>query len=820
MNKLLLISLLLLAIFAVGAVSASEDVSATGDVVSVDDGSDIQADEDDEVDIYIDVDEPQDLYEFEVDNDDTITVELEEDVTGVLTVEIDGSPAKLSCDEYYIYVNYDATSYNQLSLPSDGPGDDDETAFEISLDMLTPGTYNVAVYFTTSDNTYSESFNIKLIGETPVEDEAFFDVDDSPFPIGEENAITLTIMPDVEGTLTVKINGTQAKLSRDDDCVVVSMDTGETSLILPESINEEDYYIILDNLGPGTYNVTVSFITDVRTYSESFEITLVNGVIIEAENGTFTIGDDDAIGIIIPPNVSGALTVIINGTQVGLTMDDDEATVLVLKNGVQTSISLPLQDDVGDLAEYFISLDKLDPNKTYKVTVTFTTQNNVYSESFTITLVKGEEPPEYEAEMYVEDSYLFNRTGNRINITASREVIDTLTITINDVEYTINKTADDAGYIDISNLPIGEYTVILTFDGMPVEDYFEVVAIYWPATMVYASSNYIAASLPVNASGNLTVIIDGNVVGSVAVENGFAQIPIPVLSVGTYDVTIQYPGEEKDVDEMEAEINVIPKITYPSQMTVGEDKYLIIEVGDNQGILTVKADYDDYYVIRFNGIAKVPLKNLPCGEVTIEISYSDDNNNRFEDEFEIDVKELPIKFVAKNVKMVYTGKGVFKVQVYDVDGKPAADNSIDYIKIGSKTYRYVDTDKNGVAKLKISKTFAPGKYKITVKFEDAAAKYSLNIKHLLKLKAVKVKKSAKKLVIKATLGKVNGKYLKGKKITFKFNGKKFTAKTNKKGVAKVTIKQDVLKKLKVGKKVKYQATYLKDTVKKSVKVKK
>jgi len=73
--------------------------------------------------------------------------------------------------------------------------------------------------------------------------------------------------------------------------------------------------------------------------------------------------------------------------------------------------------------------------------------------------------------------------------------------------------------------------------------------------------------------------------------------------------------------------------------------------------------------------------------------------------------------------------------------------------------------------------------------------------------------------LKATL-KQGKKALKYKKVTFKFNGKKYKAKTNKKGVAKVTIKKSVLKKLKVGKTVKYQATYLKDTVKKSSVVKK
>lgn len=57
-----------------------------------------------------------------------------------------------------------------------------------------------------------------------------------------------------------------------------------------------------------------------------------------------------------------------------------------------------------------------------------------------------------------------------------------------------------------------------------------------------------------------------------------------------------------------------------------------------------------------------------------------------------------------------------------------------------------------------------------------------------------------------------------KTVTFKFNGKTYKAKTDKKGVAKVTIKNTSYKKLKVGKKITYQATYMKDTVKKTVKV--
>ena len=62
--------------------------------------------------------------------------------------------------------------------------------------------------------------------------------------------------------------------------------------------------------------------------------------------------------------------------------------------------------------------------------------------------------------------------------------------------------------------------------------------------------------------------------------------------------------------------------------------------------------------------------------------------------------------------------------------------------------------------------------------------------------------------------------MKGKKVTLKFNKKTFKVKTNKKGVATFTIKNSIYKKLKVGKKYTYQVTYLKDTVKKSIKFKK
>ncbi|MDO5861123.1 hypothetical protein, partial [Methanobrevibacter sp.] len=64
-----------------------------------------------------------------------------------------------------------------------------------------------------------------------------------------------------------------------------------------------------------------------------------------------------------------------------------------------------------------------------------------------------------------------------------------------------------------------------------------------------------------------------------------------------------------------------------------------------------------------------------------------------------------------------------------------------------------------------------------------------------------------------------GKLVKDKTVTFKFNGKTYKVKTNSKGIAQKTLNKNVIKKLKKGKTYTVKVTYLKDTVKSSVKVK-
>ena len=169
----------------------------------------------------------------------------------------------------------------------------------------------------------------------------------------------------------------------------------------------------------------------------------------------------------------------------------------------------------------------------------------------------------------------------------------------------------------------------------------------------------------------------------------------------------------------------------------------------------------------------------------------------------------------KNITVDYGSGSYFTVQVVTADGHSVGAGAKVKFTINKKT-KTVTTDKNGIAKIKI--TDIPKKYTITTKYKGKTYKNTVTVKQVLKASKVTVKKTAKKFTLKATL-KINGKLVKGKVIKFKLNGKTYKVKTNKKGIAQKTLTKKVINKLKKGKTYTVKVTYLKDTIKTTVKVK-
>jgi len=335
--------------------------------------------------------------------------------------------------------------------------------------------------------------------------------------------------------------------------------------------------------------------------------------------------------------------------------------------------------------------------------------------------------------------------------------------------------------------------------------------------------------------GNVSLSIDGRKYYEKEVKSSDLRIYIKDLNLpsiikvgGSHDVKLSYlKNGESTPNTIENSVffKFTPTYQYIDEMSVGETGIIIMKTfSDLSGEMSLY--YYDLSIsdivgligsVKFtNGVATLIFNNIYEEATHDLLLIADFNGVKVPYSICMKVKtntkgyksSISAKTIAygSKVTVTLTGPKITGATKIFVDGK----------KVKSKSF---------YAKYKYSiANLAVGTHYITVLNKNNAGHfyyktYKVTVQLVkLSLKKVKVKKSAKKLVLSATL-KINKKVAKSKKLTFKFNGKTYKAKTNAKGIAKVTIKKSVLKKLKVGKKVKYQVSYIGKTVKKTVKVK-
>lgn len=494
--------------------------------------------------------------------------------------------------------------------------------------------------------------------------------------------------------------------------------------------------------------------------------------------------------------------------------------------------SIPLVD-----GKAFFNPEELDFGS-YNIVIRYESENDDYNVSER-TRSYVNTPPVNITDVYVGENATIN-----MNL---RNATGIITVILNNKEYA-NVTIQD-GKINMS-IPYQDlvssydyyYTVSFVYHGNDIDPsafdygggpilylkYIKSYPVYIPNTIVNGEPAYASVELPSNSEGYAVLKIDGDNIHSIY-NMTFSNVeeialPIPVLPAGTYWIDLTYYNAPYDKKSGEGHYVTVLKpeptlnIIAPTDTNV---PVLIFNLSkDVTGGIIVNIAGKNYGMYLVNGSANITLPGLDNGDYNVSLTYfGDDYYNEFVKivNVTIDADQYDPKVVADDLTMVYTAGTTYKTTVWGANGKLASNVEVTFL-INGKIFKTVKTNANGVASIKL--TQVPGTYKITSKALEKTVTKKLTVKHLITLKKVTVKRSAKKLVLKATLSKVNGKYLKNKKITFKFKGKKYTAKTNNKGIAKVTIKSSVLKKLKAGKKVTYTATYLKDIAKKTVKVKK
>lgn len=421
-------------------------------------------------------------------------------------------------------------------------------------------------------------------------------------------------------------------------------------------------------------------------------------------------------------------------------------------------------------------------------------------------------------------------------------------------EYDYRCSEGEIAYgVDVRNLKPGNHEIIITCSGD--KKYSSTSINETIISFTHIDHDYeekvVSLCLPDDAKGNLTLEIkymgesDYTLFKAVPIKNGSAQIKLPP---GEYYAKVYYSGDDYLVEEIKLE-EFVDALSYSSD-SIGygqSTKYTLIydlnatlvfclgnDAGARLPVAWFDLSYNDVITVNQTLIDDILTHNM--AKAVMNHNYATEgfwdlkiypivctDIGTFETFYSLDVYFSGNVAGAENINMQYCTSRYLNLKVYDYNGEPVGENHVVTIEIDGDDY-YDDfeakTNKDGEIRFMIPKNMPPGNYAMTIKHSNSWVTKQLTITHILSFKAVKVKKSAKKIVLTAKLKKVNGKYLKGVNVKFKFNGMVFNAKTNNKGVAKVTVKSKYLKKLKVGKKVNYQATYLKDTVKRTAKVKK
>ena len=252
-----------------------------------------------------------------------------------------------------------------------------------------------------------------------------------------------------------------------------------------------------------------------------------------------------------------------------------------------------------------------------------------------------------------------------------------------------------------------------------------------------------------------------------------------------------------------------------------EDDAVIVELASGAtGVVVVNVDGVNYFADVINSTASVKPLGLVNGQYVAFVQYLGDKQYSAQSTVaSINITQSPVYKITQNrdINAVYSGSAIYKVQATS-DGKIAAGENV-LITFNGKNIN-VKTDANGYATLNINTNLKLGTYTVKANYNGVVVTNKVKINQVIKASDKKVKKSSKQTKVKISLIKVDGKYLKSKTLNVKFNGKTYKVKTNSKGVGIWKVKKSMLKKLKVGKKVKYTVTYGKATLTKKLTIKK
>ena len=526
---------------------------------------------------------------------------------------------------------------------------------------LAAGTYDFTAAWAGNDNYNavgdSGKFSVAKV-------DSIIDVAVSDIKVGEDAVISVKLLSDATGSVTVTVNG---------------KDYTETVVNGVANVKVAD-------LKAGTYDVAVKYSGDnnynAAVATSSFTVSKVDSTMDVTVND-IVFGGDLTVDAVLPGDATGEVVITVNGVDYHVSIENGKATGTIsgLAAGDYTVTVKYAGDDkyVGVEVAENVNVAKAQP--VLGVVIADVDYGNGFVIEATLTGVNG-------APL----------SGNVI-------------VTVAGKEYTV-KVTDGKGIATGDKLAAGTYAFAAVWAG---DDNYNIVtengdfkvnkidsAIDVAVSDIKVGEDaVISVKLASDANGEVVITVNGEDY-TAAIENGVASVTVSDLKAGDYTVTVKYTGDNNYNEATgSAEFSVL-KITPEMDVTVedivfGED--LIVNAvlpGDATGEVVITVNGVDYHVSIENGKATGTISGLAAGDYTVTVKYAgDDKYVGVEVAENVNVaKAQPVLGVV--IADVDYGNGfVIEATLTGVNGAPLSGNVI--VTVAGKEYTVKVTDGKGIA---------------------------------------------------------------------------------------------------------------------------
>ena len=623
-------------------------------------------------------------------------------------------------------------------------------------DKLAAGSYNFNARFAGSNN-YNEvsdsgKFNVYKV-------DSAIDVAVKDINVGEDAVITVKLLSDATGSVTVTVNG---------------KDYTETVVNGVANVKVAD-------LKAGTYDVAVKYSGDnnynAAVATSSFTVSKVDSTMDVTVND-IVFGGDLTVDVVLPVDATGEVIITVDGTSYTAGINDGKATQVVkdLTAGSHVVVVKYAGDDkyTGVEVAKGVNVAKAQPvlgvviadvdyGNGFVIEATLTGVNNAPLSGNVIVTVAGKE---YIVEV-TDGKGIF--TGDKLaagtyGFAAAWAGNDNYNAVVENGDFKVNKI-DSTVAVNADDIKVGENVTV-------------------------------TVNVPTDATGDVIIIVDG-VDYTVAIENGKAVKTIADLKANDYTVTVKYSGDNNyNANQNTTEFSVSKISDYNMDISVPEIKEGVnstISVDlpkDATGTVTVEIDGKKYTANVIDGTANVIVSGLSAGDYNITTVYSGDAKyDSMTKKGNITViPNVNVNLDVDDVVMVYHDGSRLVAKLTDFQGKPIVNATI-YFSINGVTYAKT-TDANGTASIGLN--LESGAYPVIVAYNGSASysKISKNITvtinpSIIADDLVKMYKNDTKFSAKF-LGS-DGKVLANTTVKFNINGVLYTRTTNNDGVGSLAI---------------------------------